>query len=128
MSEIFKTRVACTSYRLCMQFGYTILYVDDVEATVAFYERAFGLRRTMVVPDEFGELDTGATKLSFAAKAHVAKLFPIPVQSAGPKNDPPPIEIGLVTDDVSAAFDRAVAAGAITVANPTRKPWGQTVG
>jgi lactoylglutathione lyase len=111
-----------------MQFGYTILYVDDVEATVAFYESAFGLKRTMVVPDEFGELDTGATKLSFAAKTHVAKVFSIPFQSAGPKNDPPPIEIGLVTDDVPAAFDRAVAAGAITVAKPTRKPWGQTVG
>src|SRR5690349_15886080 len=111
-----------------MKFGYTILYVDDVEATVAFYESAFGLKRTMVVPDEFGELDTGATKLSFAARAHVAKLFPIPFQDAGPKNDPAPIEIGLVTDDVSAAFDRAVAAGAITVAKPTRKPWGQTVG
>jgi hypothetical protein len=42
-----------------MKFGYAILYVDDVEETVAFYERAFGLKRKMVQPDEFGELDTG---------------------------------------------------------------------
>lgn len=26
-----------------MQFGYTILYVKDVKATLAFYEAAFGL-------------------------------------------------------------------------------------
>jgi lactoylglutathione lyase len=111
-----------------MKFGYTILYVDDVEATVAFYERAFGLERKMVAPGEFGELDTGSTKLAFAAKAHVASLLPIPFQRSGPKNDAAPIEIGLVTDDVQAAFDKAVAAGAVVVTQPSKKPWGQIVG
>ena len=111
-----------------MKFGYTILYVDDVEKTVAFYERAFGLKRKMVQPDEFGELDTGTTKLSFAAKTHVQSLFPIPFQHSGPKHDAPPVEIALVTDDVQAAFDRAVAAGAVSVTNPSKKPWGQIVG
>jgi catechol 2,3-dioxygenase-like lactoylglutathione lyase family enzyme len=27
-----------------MKFGYAILYVDDVEATLSFYEKAFGLK------------------------------------------------------------------------------------
>jgi uncharacterized glyoxalase superfamily protein PhnB len=111
-----------------MKFGYTILYVDDVEGTVAFYERAFGLQRKMVQPNEFGELDTGPTRLSFAAKSHVKSLFPIPFQPSGPKHDAPPVEIGLVTLDVQAAFDRAVAAGAVVVTQPTKKPWGQIVG
>ena len=111
-----------------MKFGYTILYVDDVEGTVAFYERAFGLQRKMVQPDEFGELDTGSTKLSFAAKSHVKSLFPIPFQHSGPKYDAPPVEIGLVTRDVQGAFERAVAAGAVVVTQPTKKPWGQVVG
>jgi uncharacterized glyoxalase superfamily protein PhnB len=111
-----------------MKFGYTILYVDDVEASVAFYERAFGFKRKMVQPDEFGELDTGTTKLAFAAKAHVVKLFPIPFQQSGPTHDAPPIELGLVTKDVQAAFDKAVAAGAVAVTTPAKKPWGQTVG
>lgn len=110
-----------------MQFGYVILYVDEVETTVAFYEKAFGLKRTMVVENEFGELDTGTTKLSFAAKAHVAKLFSIPVQSAGPKAAAPPVEVAFVTDDVRGGVDRAVAAGAVLVAEPAQKPWGQTV-
>ncbi len=111
-----------------MKFGYTILYVDDVEATVAFYERAFGFKRKMVQPGEFGELDTGSTKLSFAAKSHVEKLFPIPFQRSGPKHDPAPIELGLVTKDVQAAFDKAVTAGAVEVTKPAKKPWGQIVG
>jgi uncharacterized glyoxalase superfamily protein PhnB len=33
-----------------------------------------------------------------------------------------------VTDDVQAAFDKAVAAGAVVVTKPTKKPWGQIVG
>ena len=111
-----------------MKFGYTILYVDDVEKTVAFYEHAFGLKRKMVQAGEFGELDTGSTKLSFAAKAHVASLFAVPFQHSGPEHDAPPIEIGLVTHDVQAAFDKAVAAGAVLVTEPTKKPWGQIVG
>jgi lactoylglutathione lyase len=111
-----------------MKFGYAIFYVDDVEKTVAFYERAFGLKRKMVQPDEFGELDTGSTKLAFAARSHVQSLFPIPLQPSGPEQDAPPVEIGLVTDDVPAAFDKAIAAGAVLVTKPTKKPWGQIVG
>ena len=39
-----------------MQFGYAIAYVPDVEATIAFWERAFGLKRRMVVEGgEYGE-------------------------------------------------------------------------
>jgi catechol 2,3-dioxygenase-like lactoylglutathione lyase family enzyme len=110
-----------------MKLGYTILYVDDVEKTVAFYESAFGLERNMVQPGEFGELATGATKLAFAAKSHVTSLLPIPVQPSGPQHPAPPVEIGLVTQDVQAAFDKASAAGAVVVTKPAQKPWGQIV-
>lgn len=111
-----------------MKFGYTIFYVDDVAATVAFYEEAFGFTRTVVMPGEYGELDTGSTKLAFADKKQVANLISIPVQSAGASSPPPPVEIGLVTDDVPAAFEAAVAKGAVPLAAPAQKPWGQTVG
>jgi catechol 2,3-dioxygenase-like lactoylglutathione lyase family enzyme len=50
-----------------MTFGYTILYVTDVEKTVAFYESAFGLKRKFVHESGYGELDTGETKLAFAS-------------------------------------------------------------
>ena len=111
-----------------MRFGYTILYVDDVAATIAFYVRAFGLSGKVIAPDEYAELSTGTTKLAFGAKRHVKELFPIPFQDAGLDNPPPPIEIGLVVDDVERAFDRALSAGATKVIAPAKKPWGQTVG
>jgi catechol 2,3-dioxygenase-like lactoylglutathione lyase family enzyme len=49
------------------RLGWVIAYVPDVEAAVAFYEKAFGLARRFVV-DDYGELDTGATTLAFAAE------------------------------------------------------------
>lgn len=107
-----------------MKFGYAIFYVDQVEATIAFYEKAFGLARDMVVEGEFGQLKTGDTKLAFAAR----KMLPMEAQPAGLGTNPPPVEIALVTDDVQAAFDKAVAAGAKAVSSPTKKPWGQIVG
>ena len=50
-----------------IKFGYTILYVKDVERSIAFYEKAFGLKRKFVAGDAYGELETGATTLSFAS-------------------------------------------------------------
>ena len=53
-----------------MKLGYVIVYVADVAASLAFYEAAFGLKRRMLTPEgDYGELDTGATTLAFAAQA-----------------------------------------------------------
>ena len=110
-----------------MKFAYTILYVDNVEATVSFYERAFGLTRKMVHENDYGELETGGTKLAFAGKPHVKKMLQIPFHDSSLQSDPPPCEVGFVTDDVQSAFDKAVATGAIPVTKPATKPWGQIV-
>jgi uncharacterized glyoxalase superfamily protein PhnB len=115
-----------------MKFGYTILYVDDVEATLSFYGKAFGLKQKMLHKTEdgnaYGELDTGETTLSFAARRFVGSHISIPVQKGGLGNDPPAVEVALVGEDVQAAFDKAIAAGATPVQNPSKKPWGQVVG
>lgn len=37
------------------------------------------------------------------------------------------MELDLVTDDVEAAHARAIQAGAVELAGPGRKPWGQVV-
>lgn len=112
-----------------MKFGYTILYVEDVEATVEFYERAFGLQRRMLDDSKnYGELETGGTRLAFAAKELVRNLIPVAFGESGPDKAAPPIELGMVTDDVEASFCRALAAGAVEVKRPEKKPWGQIVG
>src|SRR5688500_6708649 len=106
-----------------MKFGYTVIYVDDVAATIAFYEQAFGQKRGMVAGDEFGELVTGETKLSFAAK----KMLHGPGQFASPEGKVLGVEVAFTTGDVQKAYDTAVAAGAKSVSKPEQKPWGQTV-
>jgi lactoylglutathione lyase len=112
-----------------MKLGYTILYVESVTATIAFYEKAFGLERGMVTEtNQYGELQTGDTKLGFAANSFVKSLTGVPFETAGPGKPAPPLELGLVTDSVDAAFERAVAAGAVAVKRPEKKPWGQLVG
>jgi uncharacterized glyoxalase superfamily protein PhnB len=112
-----------------MRLGYTILYVASVAETLAFYERAFGLERGMLIDTgEYGELRTGGTTLAFAANSFVRNLTDVPFEPAAPDKSAPPMEIGLVTDTVEADFERAVSAGAVIVKRPERKPWGQLVG
>jgi lactoylglutathione lyase len=111
-----------------MRFSYTIIYVADVEASLAFFERAFGLHRRFVAPGgAYGELDTGGTALAFAqhdtARGNLGHDYVVAQSSAQPLG----IEIGLTTDDVAAASHRALACGATLLAAPTTKPWGQTV-
>lgn len=111
-----------------MKLGYTIVYVPDVEASLAFCERAFGLRRRFLHESgTYGELDTGETALAFAAHTLGDVNFPGGHVAAHESERPLGFEVALVTDDVAAAHARAVTAGARELAAPQRKPWGQTV-
>ena len=48
-----------------MQLAYTILYVENVAASLAFYSAAFGLERKFLHESgDFGELATGTTTLA----------------------------------------------------------------
>ncbi|WP_341677165.1 VOC family protein [Niveibacterium sp. SC-1] len=111
-----------------MQLRYTIIYVADVRAALAFYERAFGLATRFVTEGgEFGELETGGTALSFVqfetARASLGGDFrPLNAESL-----PAGIEIGFTCADVPAAYARAVEAGATPVTPPVQKPWGQLI-
>lgn len=108
-----------------MKFGYTILYVDSVAETMEFYGRAFGLEKKMLHESgDYGELETGATRLSFASLALIGDGGFSP---ARPSAEKPSFEIALVTDDVQSAVANAVDAGARLIKEPEQKPWGQTV-
>lgn len=108
-----------------MKLGYVILYVPDVASAVTFYEQAFGLSRGFVAED-YGELDTGATRLAFVSEA-LASSHGTGFRPARGDEAPPAVEVGLVTEDVPAAVERAVGAGAVLVMSPAQKPWGQTI-
>lgn len=111
-----------------MKLGYTIVYVPDVAASLAFFERAFGLsRRFLHDSGTYGELETGATTLAFAAHALGELNFPGGHVAADTSERPLGFELALVTEDVPAAHRQALAAGAREMAAPMAKPWGQTV-
>ena len=111
-------------------FGYVILYVKDVAATLAFYEAAFGLPRRFFHDDQgkaYGELETGATRLAFASVVMATEHLKQSVLAAAPDKPPLGVEIALTTIDVPALFARALKAGATAISQPESKPWGQTV-
>jgi lactoylglutathione lyase len=111
-----------------MKLGYTIVYVPDVAASLAFFETAFGLRRRFLHESgTYGELDTGETTLSFAAHELGHMNFPGGHVEAHSSAQPLGFEIALVTEDVSAAHAHALRSGASEMAAPQLKPWGQTV-
>jgi lactoylglutathione lyase len=110
-----------------LKLGYVLVYVGDVEASLAFFERAFGLARRFVVEGgDYGELDTGGTALGFV-RHEVARGSVSRYVAAGESDLPLGMEVALIASDVGAACERAVAAGASLVYPPTSKPWGQTV-
>ncbi len=111
-------------------FGYTIVYVEDVSATMAFYTDAFGLEPRFVTPEgDYGELETGPTTLAFVALG----LAEANLDTAGGftrldrTSAPPAVTITLVTDDVGSAVSAALAAGARRYVDASPKPWGQVV-
>lgn len=111
-----------------MKFAYTIVYVPDVEASLSFFEQAFGFtRRFLHESGTYGELETGATALAFAAHELAALNFAAGHVAAHSSPKPLGIELGFVTEDVPAAYARALAAGAVAIAAPQSKPWGQEV-
>jgi lactoylglutathione lyase len=111
-----------------MTLGWVIVYVDDPAETAAFYERAFGLRGDFVAPSgTFAQLDTGPTKLAFAAYTLGESNFAGGVRRAATEGQPPNVEIALVADDVEAAYARALDAGCTSLAAPEDKPQGQRV-
>ena len=110
-----------------MKFGYTIIYVKDVNASLTFFEKAFGLKIRFIHESGYGELDTGETTLAFATHELGSNNLPAGYVAADSSSQPLGIEIALVTDSVAEAHQRAIAAGAFSINEPIIKPWGQTV-
>jgi lactoylglutathione lyase len=113
---------------LPVRFGYTILYVADVAASLDFYERALGQRRRFLHESgQYAELDTGDTALAFAVHELAASSLPGVYRPRSDAGVPTPFEVCFVTRGVQAAFDRAIEEGAESVSPPQTKPWGQDV-
>ena len=110
-----------------LRFAGAAIYVDDVRAVLDFYHRAFGFNTRFFDESlEFAELDTGATCLAIASHKTGEVLMADRYQRPE-SGTPGAVEIAFLTEDLPAAFERAVNAGAVPVAAPKLMPWGLTV-
>ncbi|CAN7345860.1 VOC family protein [Rhizobium sp. LjRoot30] len=108
-----------------MNFRYTILYVDDVGASLDFFVRAFGFEIAFLHESgDYGELSTGATKLAFSSTALMRQLGKHPQK---PSLAAPAFELAFETEDVEGALQQALAAGATLVQATRDVPWGQVI-
>ncbi len=111
-----------------IKFGYTILYVSNVERSILFYEQAFNMKRKFLSPDQtYGELNTGKTTLSFAAHTLATSNLPDGYTESDPFKRPFGFEIGFTTNDVEQTVKAAIKAGGKLAASPKTKPWWQVV-
>jgi lactoylglutathione lyase len=112
-----------------VKLGYTILYVSNVTKSIEFYEQSFGFNRKFITPEnDYGELITGETTISFASKQLANSNLKNGFIESSPTEKPFGIELALVTDNVADIIEKAVKLGALLVEQPILKPWGQTVG
>lgn len=111
-----------------IRYAYTILYVQDIERAVKFYESAFGLKRKFISPDNnYGELQTDSTVLAFASFSLAHSNLKEGFLESRLTHQPFGVEIGFVTETIDETIKAAILAGGVLVESPKTKPWGQTV-
>ena len=107
-----------------VKFGYVLLFVENIERSIAFYTLALGLPLRFH-DGHYAEMETGATSLGFVSREFAATQFPHPMPAPGLSSS----EIGLVVAraDVDTLYEQALAGGATSVLAPLERPWSQRV-
>jgi uncharacterized glyoxalase superfamily protein PhnB len=112
-----------------MLYAYTILYVEDVNKTIAFYEKAFGFNKKFITPEnDYAELSSGETTIAFASVELANSNLNEGFNKSSITNKPLGIELAFTTLDIDSDFKKAIKAGAIELEHIKTKPWGQKVG
>lgn len=107
-----------------MKMKYTILYVNDVEASIHFYQHVLGFPIKLRV-ESYVEFDTGDVTLSINSRQDVKEALGLPVPEANQAAHT--FEIGFVVDDVEQTIASMKEKGVSIIKEPAKKPWGQTV-
>ncbi len=112
-----------------MKYSYTIIYVEHVTQTIEFYEKAFGFQRKFITPEnDYGELDTGGTTISFASLELGASNFSKGFDKVDKTKKTVGIELAFTTENIEVDFQNAIDHGAEVFEKIVEKPWGQKVG
>ena len=113
---------------LIMKYSHTIFYVEDVNETVIFYEKAFRFKKNMITGEwDYAELKSGETTIWFASlelgKSNLWGNFTV---SSNSKN-PFWIEMAFITDNLEKDFQKAINEWAILFKPIEKKEWWQKV-
>jgi lactoylglutathione lyase len=98
--------------------GYVILYVRDVEASVAFYRDALGLLFKLRDAG-YAEFVTGETKFGLLERTRASDLIHREPTEGGPAG-----ELLFLVDDVDAEAERLRGLGVEFRSGPVDRPWG----
>jgi lactoylglutathione lyase len=98
--------------------GYVILYVRDLEASIAFYRDVVGLPFKFQQAG-YAEFVTEGTKLGLFEQKLLPSLIGRSAVAGGPAG-----EIAFLVDDVDAEARRLGEAGAHILSGPEDRPWG----
>ena len=108
-----------------MRFAAAVVFVEDVPATMDFYERSFGFARKFYDPEYgYGELETGSATLAVGSHSCADFVTRGAYQRLSGGSS---VEIAFTMADVEPAFRKAVEEGAEAVTEPWSPPWGGTI-
>jgi lactoylglutathione lyase len=99
------------------RLGYVILYVADLDSSIAFYRDVIGLPYKFTDAG-YAEFGTEGTRFALYERRRAEWLTGHPVAPG------PAAEIVLVVDDVDAEAARLSALGATVLNGPADRPWG----
>ncbi|WP_299107975.1 VOC family protein [uncultured Winogradskyella sp.] len=112
-----------------MKYAYTILYVEDVEKTISFYENAFGFQKKFISPEsDYGELISGETTIAFASNVLGDSNFKNGFKKLSINEKSNGIEMAFTSENIEEDFNKAINVGAVKYESIKEKPWGQKVG
>jgi catechol 2,3-dioxygenase-like lactoylglutathione lyase family enzyme len=101
---------------------YTVLIVEDLDRSVAFYTEALGIQLSHR-SGGYAQLITGPTRLALYTREAMSATLEQPLEP--PARNAPGSEIGFLVADVDAAYAEITLAGAEPVKPPTDRFWGQ---
>lgn len=104
------------------RLGYAILFVSDLEASIAFYRDVIGLPFRFA-NESYAEFATEGAKFSLFARSHLPRL--IGREAPAGAAPWPQGEVAFYCDDVDAEHERLAAHGVRVLAPPTDRPWGE---
>jgi lactoylglutathione lyase len=104
------------------RLAYAILFVSDLDRSIAFYRDVIGLPFRFGT-DDYAEFATEGSKFALYARRALPELLGVEAPTgAAPW---PQGEVAFFVDDVDAEHERLARAGVRVLAPPTDRPWGE---